>query len=93
MKRLFHFLLPVCLLLGGGVQAGERFRPPPGGGRALHPIRERMTLDDAVSHVRRQVEGRVLSAEERNGEYRVRILTPQGRVKRFRLDPRTGRYR
>jgi Predicted membrane protein len=52
-----------------------------------------MTLEDAVSRVRRRVEGRVLSAEEHDGEYRVRVLTPEGRVKRFRLDRRSGRFR
>ena len=54
---------------------------------------EAVTLDDAVSLVRRRVEGRVLAAERRRGLYRVRVLTPDGRVRRFRVDPLTGEFR
>ena len=52
-----------------------------------------MTLDEAVSGIRRQ--GRVLSADtvEEDGRpvHRIRILTNEGRVRRLRLDGRTGR--
>lgn len=57
--------------------------------------RNGISLDDAVSIIREQVDGRVLSAETigegRRSEYRVRVLTDQGRVRRFRVDPETGR--
>ncbi len=48
------------------------------------------SLDDAVSEARERYDGRVLSAEtltdERGREiYSIRILTPDGRVKRYRV--------
>jgi uncharacterized membrane protein YkoI len=52
-----------------------------------------LSLEEAVSRIHRQYGGRVLSAEQREGEYHIRLLTPAGRVKRLRLDPRTGRFR
>lgn len=48
------------------------------------------SLDDAVSRVRQQTRGRVLSAEERDSEYKIRIITRGGKVKRLRVDPETG---
>lgn len=52
-------------------------------------------LDDAVSGVRRGNPGRVLSADQvdTNGrrEYRIKILTERGEVRRFRIDGDTGR--
>ncbi len=96
MKRSFKPLSSLalaCALLAGAAQAGDR----PGHRHDREGTRfrehEEMTLEDAVSRVRRRVEGRVLSAEEHDGEYRVRVLTPEGRVKRFRLDRRSGRFR
>ena len=52
------------------------------------------SLDDAVSRVRRQSEGRVLSAEtvrkNNREEHRVRVITDDGRVRRYRMDAETG---
>lgn len=50
------------------------------------------SLDEAVSEARERYDGRVISAEtlrdERGREtYNVRILTPEGRVKRYRVAP------
>ncbi len=54
------------------------------------------SLDNAVSRAKRQYKGRVLSAEtdRRNGSdaHKIRILTDDGRVKRLRVDPRTGNF-
>jgi len=52
------------------------------------------SLDDAISRVRRKSDGRVLSAEtvrnKNREEHRVRIITDDGRVRRYRLDAETG---
>ena len=60
---------------------------------ALAQAGRRISLEDAVSEARHQ--GRVLSAEtDRRGgreSYRIRILTKDGRVKRLRVDPESGR--
>lgn len=54
------------------------------------------SLDEAVSEARERYDGRVISAEtlrdERGREtYNVRILTPEGRVKRYRVAPNQER--
>lgn len=55
----------------------------------------RKSLDDAVWDARREGDGRVISAETRRRDGRethdVRILTPEGRVKRYRYDAESGR--
>ena len=59
-----------------------------------NPGRRDTSLDDAVSRIRRQSEGRVLSAEtvrkDSREEHRVRIITDDGRVRRYRMDAETG---
>ncbi len=56
----------------------------------------RKSLDEAVSEARDRYPGRVLSAEkDRRGgreSYNIRILTDEGRVKRLRVDPESGRH-
>lgn len=53
------------------------------------------SLDSAVSRARQRSNGRVLSAETREVDGRpvhyIRLLTPDGRVKRVRIDARSGR--
>jgi len=55
----------------------------------------RATLDDAISEAREDVPGRVLSAEtvRENGQevHRLRILSEDGRVRRYNMDAQTGR--
>ncbi len=53
------------------------------------------SLDEAVSEARSRYDGRVLSAETLRDEegretYNVRILTPEGRVRRYRVRPEEG---
>ncbi|MCW9078721.1 MAG: PepSY domain-containing protein [Gammaproteobacteria bacterium] len=65
------------------------------GASALAQADRRTSLDDAVSEARDRYPGRVLSAEtDRRGgreSYKIRILTRDGRVKRLRVDPESGR--
>lgn len=57
--------------------------------------RQDTSLDDAISRVRKHSDGRVLSAETvRNNdreEHRVRVITNDGRVRRYRLDAESGK--
>jgi len=54
------------------------------------------SLESAVSRARNQYQGRVISAEteKQNGQrtHNIRILTDDGRLRRLRVDPRTGDY-
>ena len=54
-----------------------------------------ISLDEAVSRVRRQSDGRILSAEtvRRDGRrvYRIKVLSQDGRVSRVDIDADTGR--
>lgn len=51
-------------------------------------------LDSTVERIRKETGGRVLHAETRdnqgNREHRVRIITDQGTVKRYRFDAGSG---
>ncbi len=51
-----------------------------------------LSLDQAVSQVRRDTGGRVLSAEtvQRNGQrvHRIKVLTPENRVRVYYVDAR-----
>jgi uncharacterized membrane protein YkoI len=55
----------------------------------------RQSLDSAVSNARKRTGGRVVSAETKNLDGRevhyIRILSDDGKVKRLRVDARTGR--
>lgn len=53
--------------------------------------RDGISLDDAVERVRRDTGGRVLSAEPRDGRYRVKVLLPNGAVRVIDVDARSGR--
>ncbi|HEB95476.1 MAG TPA: ribosome biogenesis GTPase RsgA [Sedimenticola thiotaurini] len=83
-RRLSTVILVSGLLLAGG---NAPARSPGGGGY--------QSLDSAVSGVRQRSGGRVLSAETRQEEGRpvhyIRLLTPDGRVRRVRIDARSGR--
>lgn len=54
-----------------------------------------ISLDEAVSRVRRQSDGRILSAETVRSDgrrvYRIKVLSRDGRVSRVDIDADTGR--
>ncbi len=50
-----------------------------------------LSLDEAVNRVRMRMNGRILSAEDIGAEYRIRVLTRSGKVRRLRIDPATGK--
>ena len=53
--------------------------------------RDGISLDEAVTRVRRETGGRVLSAEARNSRYRIKVLLPNGTVRVVNVDARSGR--
>lgn len=53
--------------------------------------RDGVSLDEAVTRVRRETGGRVLSAEPRDGRYRIKVLMPNGAVRVVNVDARSGR--
>ena len=52
-----------------------------------------VSMRDAVSRVRQQTGGRVLDAQDRGNHYRIKVLTPEGEVRIFRVDAQTGAIR
>lgn len=53
--------------------------------------RNGISLDEAVTRVRRETGGRVLSAEARDSRYRIKVLLPNGAVRVVNVDARSGR--
>ncbi len=53
--------------------------------------RDGISLDEAVTRVRRDTGGRVLSAEARDSRYRIKVLMPNGAVRVVNVDARSGR--
>jgi len=85
--------LMTCLLAGflalASVLPAEARRD----GRSPHQNgarHERLSLDDAVTNVRRDTGGRVLSAEKRNRDrgttYRIKVLMPNASVRSFDVE-------
>jgi uncharacterized membrane protein YkoI len=99
-----RYTLPAVLLLGAALAvqpvAAQPPRPaegasPPGqhyDNRELQPSKD---LDSTVARIRKQTGGRVLAAETRFLDGRpvhvIRVLTPGGKVRIYRIDARTGK--
>jgi hypothetical protein len=96
LRRLAASRLPT-LLAALGLVAGAAAPLPlqaDGGGHKGPPT---LTLDEAVSRVRRETRARILSADtervDGREEYRVRVLTDQGQVRGYRFDADDGSVR
>ncbi len=64
---------------------------------AISRPRGNVNLDQAVEQVTRDNRGRVLSASTRRDQqqrdiHNVRVLTPNGKVKRYRINQQNGQY-
>jgi uncharacterized membrane protein YkoI len=86
------------ILLAAGPRAAAPFDSGDLLNQFAHPSHTEnrgITLDEAVSRVRRQSDGRILSAEtvRNNGRrvYRIKVLSRDGRVSRVDIDADTGR--
>ena len=81
--------LPALLVALGLAAAAAAPLPLQAGGGGYRGS-EGLTLDEAVSRVKRQTRARILSADTQQvdgrDEHRVRVLTDQGRVKGYRFD-------
>jgi uncharacterized membrane protein YkoI len=96
MVLTFQRQLIVGLLLGGLLislpVAAQKYRSPEG--QSYNRSSQREDLDSAVERIRRETGGRVLHAETRENagqqEHRVRIITDQGKVRRYRIDAGSG---
>ncbi|MES9899442.1 MAG: hypothetical protein ABW148_10510 [Sedimenticola sp.] len=98
--RRVTLIVPVlCGLLIATPAAAQRFSPGEGGGGSYQNQRESgresTGLGRAVSRLRKSTGGRVLSAETEEQEagpvHYIRILTREGKVRRFRVDGESGR--
>ncbi|MEN8204439.1 MAG: PepSY domain-containing protein [Pseudomonadota bacterium] len=82
------------LLATGPVIAAPFHHPPLQIAQRDNAGRGGISLDEAVAQTRQQHKGKVLSAETTRVDgrkvYRIKILTKDGRVKRTRIDARTG---
>ncbi|MCG8425779.1 MAG: PepSY domain-containing protein [Chromatiales bacterium] len=91
-RRSFVIAGVLCCLIGSSQLWAQE--PRNSSGRGMGQSDKSLTLDRAVSKVRKRG-GRVLSAETgRSGGkevYRIRVLTKEGKVKRLRIDPKTGK--
>ena len=92
-----HRLLPLFLALGALAWPAWTSAAPPwraGAGTEI-AASNGISLEQAVSMVRQRTGGKVLRADarERGGRdvYRIRVLLPDGRVRTFHVDARTGR--
>lgn len=90
-RRLIGFLVILLSLAATGVEAETRDRDWKSGRPTHEKGRPGLTLDEAVEQARRETGGRILSfeTEDRNGRpgYRIKILTPDGRVRIIRKAP------
>jgi uncharacterized membrane protein YkoI len=88
-------LLLATLLTTGPVQSAPYHHPHLLVAKNNHGGNGGISLDEAVAKARRHNEGKVLSAETIRDDgrkvYRIKILTKDGRVKRTRIDARTGK--
>ncbi|MFN0313538.1 MAG: PepSY domain-containing protein [Burkholderiales bacterium] len=53
----------------------------------------RIGMDEAIAKVQRLTGGRVLDAREKDGGYRLKVLTRNGEVRVIFVDPATGEMR
>jgi hypothetical protein len=93
MRRLTKILLPALLLCVGAAPAaaaGDRFAPDehrlsPRNGQLLVAQNNCPSLNEAVERVRRQYNGRIVSAETRvsgnRDVHHIKVLTQDGKVK------------
>lgn len=96
MVLTFQRQLIVGVLLGGLLLSlpvvAQKYRSSEG--QSYNRSSQHEDLDSTVERIRRETGGRVLHAETRENqgqqEYRVRIITDQGKVRRYRIDPGSG---
>ncbi len=89
-------LLILLLLAQSGVHDAHARRPGQAELLQARPMKvadRAVSMRDAINRVRQQTGGRVLDAQDGGDHYRVKVLTPQGVVRVFRVDANTGAIR
>jgi len=85
----------LSVLLAAGPVVAQAFRVPGVPVYVAQAGNGGMSLDEAVARVRRQTDGKILSAEtlRRDGRlvHRIKVLTRDGRVERLTIDAQSGR--
>ncbi len=86
--RFLPLILISCLLVTVAAQAQNADRE----GRIQIAQNDGMSLSEAVEQVRRQTDGRIVSAETRNNNGRevhhIKVLTKDGKVKTHKIQGR-----
>ena len=89
--------LTLLLLTGfGALEVHARYPDPRDHlvtGRLVKVADRAVSMREAINRVRQQTGGRVLDAQDQGNYYRVKVLTPEGEVRVFRVDARTGAIR
>jgi uncharacterized membrane protein YkoI len=84
----------LIILLAAGAVVTEALGFP-GGPVHVAQANGGISLDEAVSRVRRQTQGKILSAETVRSDgrsvHRIKVLTQDGRVERLLIDAQNGR--
>ena len=90
-RRLPHLLLALCAAtaavpMTGWSAAGSMLALP---AHEVQPVRDEVTLSEAVARVKEEYGGRILEAEtrEQNGRrvHVIKVLTREGRVRTVRI--------
>ncbi|HUU73109.1 MAG TPA: hypothetical protein VMW70_10820 [Burkholderiales bacterium] len=63
------------------------------GGQTIKVADRAVSMRDAINRVRQQTPGRILDAQDQGDHYRVKVLTPDGVVRIYRVDASTGAVR
>lgn len=86
-------LLALLSCLAANVDARQLAAHAPTAGATIRVAEQGISMSDAIERVRKQTGGRVLDAQQRNGKYRIKVLTPKGEVRVFQVDAQTGAVR
>jgi uncharacterized membrane protein YkoI len=85
----------LIILLAAGAVVTEALGFPGGPVHVAQAANGGISLDEAVSRVRRQTQGKILSAETVRSDgrsvHRIKVLTQDGRVERLLIDAQNGR--
>lgn len=85
-------VIPVVLMVtGNSAQASGQY-----GNVDIQLASNAISLDQAVENIRKQTGGRILSAKKDRDNphlYVIKVLMPDGQVRTFRVDARTGANR
>jgi uncharacterized membrane protein YkoI len=86
-------LLALLACHAGDIYAGQPVAPVHPVARMVRTAEQGISMREAVDKVKQQTGGRILDARTSNGHYRIKVLTPAGDVRVYRVDARSGAIR